>query len=92
MTDEIKQEVPAAPVMPQADLDKVELNLSFTVGELNQILSKLEPFVAVSHLVNAIHTKAGSQVEEAVKTWTDAELAKSSMDQTPIEGEVKEVA
>lgn len=92
MTEEVKQEVPAAPVMPQADLDKVELNLSFTVGELNQILSKLEPFVAVSHLVNSIHAKAGSQVETAVKAWTEAEQAKASMDQTPVEGEVKEVA
>lgn len=85
MTEEVKP-------MPQAELDKLELNLTFTVGELNQILSKLEPFVAVSHLVNAIHAKAGAQVEEAVKAYDEAEKAKASTDTTPIEGEVKEVA
>lgn len=85
MTQEVKP-------MPQEELDKVTLNLEFTVGELNKILSKLEPFVAVAHLVNAIHTKAGTQVEDAIKAYDEAEQAKASTDTTPIEGEVKEVA
>jgi hypothetical protein len=55
----------------------IEVTLTFTVTEVNQILAALQPlpFKDVVHIVNKIHTQGSPQIAAAQKGKTvDAEV------------------